>query len=63
MTTGMTIEAIESWPDRISKVTLDDVKKMAAKHLVIEHSVTGRLLPESRAAAASVRKDAKPGRS
>ncbi|MEQ1614174.1 MAG: insulinase family protein, partial [Hyphomicrobiaceae bacterium] len=42
---GRTIAQIDSWPDMISKVTLEDVKAAAEKHLDIRHSVTGRLIP------------------
>lgn len=43
---GRSIEDIDSWPDAISKVTLEDVKKAAATYLDPRHSVTGWLLPE-----------------
>ncbi len=42
---GRTIAEIDAWPAMISKVTLDDVKKAAEKHLDIRRSVTGRLIP------------------
>ena len=42
---GRTIAQIDSWPDMISKVTLEDVKAAAVKHFDIRHSVTGRLIP------------------
>jgi zinc protease len=45
LTVGRTLKDIEDWPARISKVTLDDVKKVAAKYLDIRHSVTGTLIP------------------
>jgi zinc protease len=45
LTVGRTIKDIEEWPDRIAKVTLDDVKNAAAKYLDIRHSVTGTLIP------------------
>ena len=45
MTVGATLADIEAWPERIGKVTLEGVKKAAAKHLDIRRSVTGRLLP------------------
>ncbi len=44
---GQTMEQIESWPDMIAKVTLDDVKAAAAKHLDLKRSVTGFMLPEA----------------
>jgi zinc protease len=42
---GRTIAEIDSWPDLIGKVTLEDVKKAAETHLDIRRSVTGRLIP------------------
>jgi zinc protease len=45
LTTGMTVTDVLEWPDRIEAVTLDDVKKAAAKALDIRQSVTGVLLP------------------
>ena len=46
---GRTIADIEEWPDRVAKVTAADVKKVAAKYLVLETSVTGFLIPQSAA--------------
>jgi len=45
LTAGRTIADIESWPDNIAKVTLDDIKRAAAKHLDMRNSVTGTLKP------------------
>ncbi|MCL4768694.1 MAG: insulinase family protein [Hyphomicrobiaceae bacterium] len=42
---GRTVEDIEAWPERISKVKLEDVKKAAARYLDARRSVTGTLLP------------------
>jgi zinc protease len=42
---GQTIEQINDWPVAISKVTVDDIKRAAVKHLDIRRSVTGRLIP------------------
>jgi zinc protease len=42
---GRSIAQIESWPDMISKVSLDDVKKAAAAYLDARRSVTGILKP------------------
>ena len=58
LTVGRTIADVEGWPDAISKVTLDDIKKVAAKHLDIRHSVTGRLIPEAPETAAREEKPA-----
>ena len=46
MAVGRTVEKIESWPANISKVTLEDIKKVAAEYLDMRHSVTGYLLPD-----------------
>lgn len=43
---GQTIDKIESWPAQISRVTVDDIKKVANEYLGVSHSVTGWLLPE-----------------
>ncbi len=43
---GETLEDIEKWPERISKVTVDDVNAVARKYLKITRSVTGYLRPE-----------------
>ncbi len=45
LTMGRTVADIESWPDRISKVTREDVLRAAKKHLELRNSVTGRLIP------------------
>jgi len=42
---GRTIAQIDAWPEMISKVTLEDVKSAAEKHLDVRRSVTGRLVP------------------
>ena len=46
LVTGETVKDVEEWPDRIAKVTLEDVKKAAGKLFDIRRSVTGRMLPE-----------------
>jgi zinc protease len=43
---GRSIADIEEWPNKVGQVTAADVKKVAAKYLVIESSVTGYLVPE-----------------
>ncbi len=43
---GETIEDIEQWPSRISKVTAKDVNAVARKYLKKSRSVTGYLRPE-----------------
>jgi zinc protease len=43
---GRSVADIESWPDAIAKVTLDDIKKVAGEYLDIRRSVTGHLIPD-----------------
>ena len=45
LTIGRTVADIEEWPERIAKVTLADLQKVARKYLDIRSSVTGTLLP------------------
>ena len=42
---GRTVEDIEAWPERIAKVTLDDIKMVARRYLDPRRSVTGTLIP------------------
>ena len=51
---GRTVADIESWPDAIAKVTLDDIKKVAGEYLDMRHSVTGYLVPDKSVAAQRV---------
>lgn len=51
LATGLSLESMETWPDRIRLVTSDDVKRVAAKYLDLKASVTGLLLPKERDAA------------
>ena len=44
---GQTIEDIETWPEEIRKVKLDDLKRVAAKYFDIKSSVTGYLRPQA----------------
>jgi len=43
---GRSIADIEEWPNKVGQVTAADVKKVAAKYLVLESSVTGYLIPQ-----------------
>ncbi len=43
---GRTVADVEAWPANISKVTADDVKKVAAQYLDLKDSVTGYLIPD-----------------
>ena len=51
LATGLSVEDMESWPERIRAVTSDDVKRAAAKYLDERASVTGMLLPKDRTSA------------
>ncbi|CCV05881.1 Uncharacterized zinc protease y4wA [Mesorhizobium metallidurans STM 2683] len=46
LATGGNGKDVEEWPDRIRKVTADQVKAVAARYLVSDHSTTGYLLPK-----------------
>jgi len=46
LTTGRTLEEVESWPESIEAVTLEQVNAAARGVLIDERSVTGLLLPE-----------------
>ena len=51
LSVGRTLEDVESWPERISKVTREDIQKVAAQYLDIRGSVTGYLIPDQTAVA------------
>ncbi|MFO7478487.1 MAG: pitrilysin family protein [Methyloceanibacter sp.] len=42
---GMTVDDVQEWPDRLKRVTVDDIRDVARKYLVEKNSVTGYLLP------------------
>jgi len=42
---GRSIADIEEWPDRVGKVTVADIRKVAAKYLELQSAVTGYLVP------------------
>jgi len=46
---GRTLADVENWPEAISSVTLDDIKKAAATYFDPRRSVTGWLVPEATA--------------
>lgn len=48
--TGRDVEAVESWPDRLKKVSVEDVNRVARTYLDTKQSVTGYLLPEEKKA-------------
>ena len=41
----MTVADVEEWPNRLMRVTVDDLREAARKYLVDKNSVTGYLLP------------------
>lgn len=45
VTLGRSVEQIDSWPRDIAKVTLEQVKEAAQKHLELRRSVTGVMIP------------------
>jgi zinc protease len=45
LATGMTVADVEQWPDRLLRVSVDDIREAARKYLVDKNSVTGYLLP------------------
>jgi zinc protease len=51
LATGLTIEDISHWPERIEAVSADDVQNAARRWLDKRRAVTGFLLPETVAAA------------
>ncbi|NBC23341.1 MAG: insulinase family protein [Gammaproteobacteria bacterium] len=54
LTTGQTIEDVESWPERIRAVTAEEVVAAAEAVLEPERAVTGVLLPEPAPATTEV---------
>jgi zinc protease len=49
LTTGLSVEDIRSWPDRIRAVTADQVRAAAQKWLDKKRSVTGYLIKDNSA--------------
>jgi zinc protease len=43
--TGQSVEDVEALPERLKRVTVEDVREVARKYLVEKNSVTGYLLP------------------
>jgi zinc protease len=48
LTTGLTVEKVQSWPERIRAVTTESVRAAARKWLDRRHSVTGYLIKDTR---------------
>jgi zinc protease len=49
LATGLSVEDIRSWPDRIRAVTAEQVREVARKYLTKERSVTGYLIKDTAA--------------
>ncbi|MES0100955.1 pitrilysin family protein [Mesorhizobium sp. M0019] len=49
LATGGNVQDVQQWPDRIRKVTADQVKAVAARYLNLDHTTTGYLLPQTQA--------------
>ncbi len=49
LASGRTVADVESWPERLRKVSVEDVKRVAQKHLIEKQSITGILLPVEKA--------------
>lgn len=49
LATGGNVRDIEEWPDRIRKVTADEIRAVAARYLLLDRSTTGYLLPQQQA--------------
>ena len=62
--TGRSIADIDAWPERIAKVTAEDIQKAAAAYLDLRRSVTGNLIPiPASPASGGPAKPAPPNRS
>ncbi|MBC8239523.1 MAG: insulinase family protein [Alphaproteobacteria bacterium] len=48
LTSGLSVEQVEAWPDEVRAVTMDEVMAAGRAVLKITHSVTGLLLPEAK---------------
>lgn len=48
LATGLSIDDVENWPERISAVSLDAVNEAAKMIFITKQSVTGLLLPEEK---------------
>lgn len=48
LATGGTVQDLQEWPDRIAKVTPEQVKAAAARYLLPSRSTTGYLLPQAK---------------
>jgi zinc protease len=57
LTTGLSIEDIRSWPDRIRAVTADQVRQAAREWLDKKRSVTGYLIKDAKDTAAAKREE------
>jgi zinc protease len=49
LATGATVQDLQEWPDRIGKVTAEEVRAAAVRYLQPSISTTGYLLPTIKA--------------
>jgi zinc protease len=47
LATGLTVEQVQSWPERISRVTVESVRAAARRYLDKRRSVTGYLIKDT----------------
>ena len=59
LTTGLSIDDIRSWPDRIRAVTAEQVRDAAQKWLDKKRSVTGYLIKDSPAKDSAPKREEK----
>jgi zinc protease len=52
LTTGGSIEDVQTWPERIKRVTAEEVKAVAAQYFTERRMIVGKLLPAPGGAAA-----------
>ena len=60
---GRTIEDVESWPERLEKLTVEQIKRVAGRYLEQKHAVTGVLLPLKKTIKRPKRADDAPDKS
>ena len=50
--TGVSVDDVNAWPDKVKAVTADEVKQAARHYLTLDRAVTGHLSPPPAPAAA-----------
>ncbi len=54
LVSGNTLAKIDAWPQELAKVTAEQIRDAAVKHLELKRSVTGTLAPPAEAATAAI---------